>query len=147
MASIKGMELMAPQVEQDDELIAAIEARLADRAMVVRSAAADSLGVLQHRPSIVKLVAALNDEYNFYRGRSLPVRRHIIEALGKMGGQESVFALIDCMAANKESDLSATISVGLNPLTQDETATLKPWIDWREELFLGPPSPIPNAVP
>lgn len=67
---------------------------LNDDAMVVRSGAADALGALGDPRAVAPLIAALNREDNFYRGRSLWVRRHIVAALGAIESRSSVHTLI-----------------------------------------------------
>lgn len=67
---------------------------LQDDAMVVRSAAAQALGQLGDPRAVTPLVQALNREDNFYRGRSLWVRRHIVSALGKIESRAAVSVLI-----------------------------------------------------
>lgn len=68
---------------------------LKDEAMVVRSAAADALGALGDPRAVKPLVDALDREDNFYRGRSLWVRRHIVDALGKIESRAAVAVFID----------------------------------------------------
>ena len=70
---------------------------LKDDAMVVRSAAADALGHLGDPRAVTPLVDALNREDNFYRGRSLWVRRHIVSALGKIESRAAVSVLIQTL--------------------------------------------------
>ena len=68
---------------------------LKDEAMVVRSAAADALGALGDPRAVKPLVDALDREDNFYRGRSLWVRRHIVDALAKIESRAAVAVFID----------------------------------------------------
>ena len=70
---------------------------LGDDAMVVRSAAADALGHLGDPRGVQPLIEALNREDNFYRGRSLWVRRHIVTALGKIESRSAVSVLIETL--------------------------------------------------
>lgn len=70
---------------------------LKDDAMVVRSAAADALGHLGDPRAVTPLIDALNREDNFYRGRSLWVRRHIVSALGKIESRAAVSVLIETL--------------------------------------------------
>jgi HEAT repeat protein len=67
---------------------------LGDDAMVVRSGAADALGSFGDARAVKPLVDALNREDNFYKGRSLWVRRHIVDALGKIESRSAVATLI-----------------------------------------------------
>ncbi len=70
---------------------------LGDDAMVVRSAAADALAGLADPKGIPALVKALDREDNFYKGRSLWVRRHIIAALGATESRTTVPVFIKAL--------------------------------------------------
>lgn len=79
---------------------------LNDDAMVVRSGAADALGSLGDPKAAKPLIDALNREDNFYKGRSLWVRRHIVDALGKIESRSAVATLIQAL-----DDTDHTVSV------------------------------------
>lgn len=70
---------------------------LNDDAMVVRSAAADALGHIGDPKAVDPLIQALDREDNFYKGRSLWVRRHIVAALGKLESRSSVPRLVKAL--------------------------------------------------
>src|SRR5207249_2352076 len=70
---------------------------LSDEALVVRSAAADALGTLGDARAVDPLTKALNREDNYYKGRSLWVRRHIVAALGAIESRSSVKTLIKAL--------------------------------------------------
>lgn len=82
---------------------------LSDDAVIVRVAAADALGLLKSESSARYLEAALKDRTNYYRGESLFVRRHYVEALGEIGAWSSVPALIACFEDRDESVQDAAL--------------------------------------
>lgn len=135
LAAIKGLEVVAfqqPGVPLPATHLTTLHDALNDKAWVVRAAAADTLGKLGNRESLAHLLKELNQDRNFYRGKSLWVREHIIEAIGAIGGSESIPALIECL---KEEDNAITQAAlkALNPL-QHETLTefnsSKNWLSW-----------------
>ena len=69
---------------------------LDDKAIIVRAAAADSLGRLKERKAIQPLSDAIADSSNYHRGSSLWVRGHYVEALGAIGSRDAIPALITC---------------------------------------------------
>lgn len=82
---------------------------LDDDAVIVRAAAADALGLLKSESSARYLEAALKDRANYYRGESLFVRRHYVEALGEIGAWSSVPALIACFDDRDEAVQDASL--------------------------------------
>ena len=82
---------------------------LDDDAVIVRAAAADALGLLKAESSARYLEAALKDRTNYYRGESLFVRRHYVEALGEIGAWSSVPALIACFDDRDEAVQDASL--------------------------------------
>lgn len=117
---------------------------LGDDAMVVRSAAADALGALGDAKAVDPLVKALDREDNFYRGRSLWVRRHIVAALGRIESRSSVHRLIKALddadpTVNREAiaSLEKVTKVSFRvPATNDAdrvTRTTPKWKSWWEE--------------
>lgn len=68
---------------------------LNDDAMVVRSAAADALARLGDVSVVPSLLEALDREDNFYKGKSLWVRRHIVKALGELESRGAVPKLVE----------------------------------------------------
>lgn len=89
---------------------------LTDDAMVVRSGAADALGAFADARAVKPLVDALNREDNFYKGRSLWVRRHIVDALGQIESRSAVATLIETID-------DADRSVGIAAVTSLERVT------------------------
>ena len=80
----------------DKKHAALIAPLLKDDAMFVRAAAADALGQVRDERSSEWLEAALADTTNYYRGSSLWVRVHYVAALGAIGNESSIPALIAC---------------------------------------------------
>lgn len=80
----------------DKEHADAIEPLLQDDAMFVRAAAADALGTLSSQKTAASLEAALKNSSNYYRGSSLWVRTHYVTALGAIGSETSIPALVAC---------------------------------------------------
>lgn len=62
-----------------------VAARLEDKALLVRQAAADGLAVMGDPSTLPDLERALKDPSNHYRGSSMWVRRHYVEAMGAIG--------------------------------------------------------------
>lgn len=140
MAAIKGIEVMGDTTQAPQ-----LYPLLNDPAMVVRAAVADALGNMRTREALPHLIRELNQSRNFYRGRSLWVRNHIIDAIGKIGGEQSIAPLIACL---KETDTTIVDSAlkALNPLigerfVPDAKAEQRQWLSWWEHAVYGPPSP------
>jgi HEAT repeat protein len=74
----------------------AIAPLLRDDAMFVRASAADALGQIRDERSAEWLESALSDTSNYYRGSSLWVRVHYVAALGAIGNDSSIPALVAC---------------------------------------------------
>lgn len=117
---------------------------LNDDAMVVRSGAADALGALGDPRAVAPLIAALNREDNFYRGRSLWVRRHIVSALGRIDSRSAVATLIQTLddadrsvgtAAVTSLELVTKVSFRVPAANQQEwlARTAPKWKSWWEE--------------
>ncbi|MBM4366896.1 MAG: HEAT repeat domain-containing protein [Deltaproteobacteria bacterium] len=77
----------------DRSLAGRVAARLEDKALLVRHAAADALGQLRDPGTIPDLARALDDPSNHYRGTSMWVRRHFVEAIGNIGGDGAIAPL------------------------------------------------------
>ena len=117
---------------------------LTDDAMVVRSAAADALGTLGDPRAVGPLVDALNKEDNFYRGRSLWVRRHIVSALGKIESRSAVSTLIQTLddadhtvgvaaVASLEQVTKVSFRVPAKDSQERLARTAPKWKSWWEE--------------
>lgn len=92
LAAIQGLK----DIRDEGSFDAYVKA-LGDDALVVRSAAADALGALADPKAIPSLVQALDREDNFYKGRSLWVRRHIVAALGNTESRSTVPVFIKAL--------------------------------------------------
>ena len=113
MAAIKGLALIgAPNTKLD--LIAALK----DKAMVVRAAAATALGDMTVRAATGALERSLFAKENFFKGRSLWVREHILAAIGQIGGTKTVPTLTRCLK-DKDQKIRSLAFKALNPLSLD----------------------------
>ncbi len=118
-----------------------LERALFDRAMTVRAAAADALAAIGSRKSSVALSEALNIPANFKDGKSLFVRRHIVDALGVIGSIGGLDVLVTTLDDEEpEMRLAAVQSLqqitGMNfrggagpaaPVSADEVQSWKNW--------------------
>lgn len=102
LGAVSGLGLMG-----DRQALPAIEAALFDKAMMVRAAAADALAKLHQPSSATQLGKALNMAANFRAGKSLFVRKHIIDAIGAVGSSASLDLLITSVA---DTDLAVQLS-------------------------------------
>ena len=82
-----------------------LAARLEDKALLVRQAAADGLGLLRDPATLPDLARALGEPSNHYRGSSMWVRRHYVEAMGSIGTDAAIAPL-----ANALDDADAEVS-------------------------------------
>jgi len=89
LGAVSGLGLMG-----DRQALPALEAALFDKAMMVRAAAADALALLRQPSSATQLGKALNLAANFRSGKSLFVRKHIIDAIGAVGNSGSLELLV-----------------------------------------------------
>lgn len=114
------MRLAAIQGLRDSDDAGSFDAfikALSDDAMVVRSGAADALGDLGDPKAVKPLIDALNREDNFYKGRSLWVRRHIVDALGKIESRSAVATLIQTLD-DQDSSVSVAAVTSLERVTK-----------------------------
>lgn len=107
-------------VIKGDDARLALEEALFDKGMEVRSTAADSLAQIGHQASSLPLSRALGHPENFHRGRSLPIRGHIIVALGRTGGETAIETLVAVLDEDGGSLQAMTIkaleeATGANP--------------------------------
>ena len=107
-------------VVKGDDARLALEEALFDPGMEVRSTAADSLAEIGHQASSLPLSRALGHPENFHRGGSLPIRGHIIVALGRTGGETAIEALISVLDESDQSLRAMSIkgleeATGANP--------------------------------
>ncbi len=143
-------------VLQGDDARVALEEALFDPSMEVRCTAADGLAQIGHQASSVPLARALGTPDSFHRGRSLPVRGHIVLALGRTGGETAIEALIGVLDDRDELLRATTIkaleeSSGASPsgvIGNGRTTTpaeIQAWKDWwaTHQRAKGIPEPDP----
>jgi HEAT repeat protein len=128
-------------VMQGDDARMALEEALFDPSMEIRCTAADGLLQIGHQASSVPLARALGTPDSFHRGRSLPVRGHIVLALGGTGGETAIEALIGVLDDRDELLRATAIKAleeasGASPsgvIGNGRTATpaeVEAWKDW-----------------
>jgi len=147
LGAVSALELMA-----DKESSEPLEKALFDRAMAVRAAAADALAAIGSRTSSVALSEALNIPANFKDGKSLFVRRHIVDALGTIGSIGGLDALVGTLD-DQEPDLRLAAVNSLQqitgmsfrggagaeaPVSADEVQS---WKNWWSNRRVGEPAP------
>jgi len=119
----------------------ALEEALFDPSMEVRCTAADGLAEIGHAASSLPLTRSLNSPDSFHRGKSLPVRGHIVLALGRTGGETAVEALVGVLDDSDMRLRAMTIkaleeATGANPTGQigdgytTTPAQIQGWKDW-----------------
>ena len=116
-----------------EELILMLE----DQVLLVRVASAQALGEIANPAAIDGLDKALRTSDHFYRGKSLWVRTHFVDALGKIRSKKSyptlLFAIDDRDSGVFEAAVVAleqiagfSLSEGRNP--QEEREAWKRWL-------------------
>jgi hypothetical protein len=111
LGAVSALEIM-----KDKESAKPLERALFDRAMTVRAAAADALAAIGSRKSSVALSEALNIPANFKDGKSLFVRRHIVDALGTIGSIGGLDALVSTLD-DEEADMRLAAIHSLQQIT------------------------------
>ena len=150
LAAVSGLTIL-----KDPSSAEALERALFDGALVVRSAAADALGVMGSRRSSTALSESLNVPGNFRDGQSLFVRFHIVAALGSIGSIGGIDALISVLDG-QEPALQALAVASLEAITgnrfadpsaphgaapgKDEVSRWKSW--WSQRKVAPPPQEI-----
>lgn len=128
-------------VLKTEEARMALEEALFDPSMEVRCTAADGLAEIGHAASSLPLSRSLNSPESFHRGRSLPVRGHIVLALGCTGGETAIEALVGVLDDSDDTLRAMTIkaleeSTGANPTgmigngKSTTPAQIQGWKDW-----------------
>jgi HEAT repeat protein len=139
LAAIKGLELMKNPVS-----INALHRRLFDSAMVVRAAAADAVGRFSDRQSLEHLERGLFHKDNYIKGRSLWARKNFVYAIGSIGGQKSLPALLRCLNDKDKSIQKAALN-SLNPALEqnravadsDVHALSESWRNWWKKIQIA----------
>jgi hypothetical protein len=153
MAAIKGIEVIGTQKPNVSKLLPYLNKSLNDPAMVVRTAAVDALGKIGERQSLSLLIRELNNQRNFYRGKSLWVREHLIDSIARIGGNESVPALVSCLRED-ESLIVQKVLQALNPMMDPAAAsnlgkefntTKNSWLAWQQAAVAPFVSTTPSA--
>lgn len=128
-------------VLKTDKARMALEEAMFDSSMEVRCTAADGLAEIGHAASSLPLTRSLNSPESFHRGGSLPVRGHIVLALGRTGGETAIEALVGVLDDSDDSLRALTVkaleeATGANPTGQigdGRTTTpsqVQGWKDW-----------------
>ncbi len=124
----------------DRGLAGRLAARLEDKALLVRHAAADGLGMLRDPATVPDLARALDDPSNHYRGTSMWVRRHFVEAIGAIGGEHAMVPLTKALddrdpdvakAAVKGFEQVAGFSYGQGRSDAEEREAWRRWAGQR----------------
>lgn len=137
---------------RDKRATGPLEKALYDKAMAVRSSAADALAEIGSRQSSEALAAALDIPANFKNGRSLPVRRHIIDALGRIGSIGGLDALVRTLG-DPDPELQLAAIHALQKITgmsfrpsgtgvdaPPSAAEIQSWRNWWSERKVGKPA-------
>jgi HEAT repeat protein len=130
----------------DKTLAPKVAELLTDPAIMVRASAAEALGKLRDARTIASLDKALGDPSNHYRGTSLWVRKHYVDALGAIGDDSALPTLLRCLDDRDESVVEATAKA-LERVTgfsmaegRDATQEREAWRRWvTSELRTNPP--------
>ena len=128
-------------VLKTEEARMALKKALFDPSMEVRCTAADGLAEIGHAASSLPLTRSLSSPESFHRGNSLPVRGHIVLALGRTGGETAIEALVGVLDDSDNALRAMTIkaleeATGANPtgvIGDGKTATpaqIEGWKDW-----------------
>lgn len=92
-ASTRMAALGALGDRKDPAVVDRVATHLADKALLVRATAAESLAALGDPRALPALERALEDPTNHYRGTSMWVRRHYVVAMGAIGTDAAVGGL------------------------------------------------------
>jgi len=131
-------------VLKGDEARMALEEALFDPSMEVKCTAADGLAEIGHAASSLPLSRALNSPDSFHRGRSLPVRGHLVIALGRTGGETAIEALVGVLDDDDDALRAMAVkaleeATGANPVGRPGNGvTTTPeerqaWASWWEK--------------
>ena len=104
LGAISALSLM-----KDPRSVSPLEGALYDKAMMVRASAADALAAIGAIRSAKALSESLNLPANFKGGRSLFVRKHIVDALGDLGSLQAVPTLLQTLGDKDEGIRLASV--------------------------------------
>ena len=107
--------LALPSVSKSDAIKWSVKL-LDDRALVVRTAAVQTLTKLKAKTAEPILWEKLKSSENYYRGKSLWVRKHIARALGELASSSSLIKFIHLLKDSDERVQKQAI-LGLERLT------------------------------
>jgi len=93
----------------DSDFVEKLNSKLEDPAVIVRSAVAQALGKLADASSVKPLSDALDHRRSYFRGRSLWVRRHYVEALAAIGDKGAYPALLRSLDDKDETVSKAAV--------------------------------------
>lgn len=91
------------------DFVEGLNSSLSDAAVLVRAAAAKSLGQIGDSRSVAPLSEAVNHRRSYFRGKSIWVRRHFIEALGAVGSKDAFPVLLRTIDDPDEAVAQAVI--------------------------------------
>ena len=134
--AIRAASLSALGDLRSPDFVDIIEVRLKDEAIIVRAAAAEALGKIKEPGAIGSLEKALQASDARYRGASLWVRRHYVEALGEIGSSEAYPALLRSLYDDDPAVVTATV-IALEKISgfdfkegRDFSAQQEAWRRW-----------------
>jgi HEAT repeat protein len=139
-APVRMAVMAAMGVKGDKALGGRVAAKLDDPAILVRAAAADALAQLKDAGTLADLDRALGDPSNIYRGQSLWVRRHFVDAITAIGTDEAPRLLVKRIddddplvveAALHGLETVAGFSYGSGRTAQEEKEAWRRWAKGR----------------
>ena len=92
------------------DFVEPLNASLEDAAVLVRAAAAKAVGQIGDERSVRPLSDAVNHRRSYFRGRSIWVRRHYVNALGEVGSKAAYPVLLRTI--DDPDDLVAKAVIG-----------------------------------
>lgn len=136
LAATRIAALFALGERKDRAFSGAIAARLEDKALLVRQAASDALALLGDPATLPDLSRALQDPSGTYRGTSMWVRRHYVEAMGAIGTEAAIPHLAGGLA-DSDVDVVTASMLGLEKVARFSYAEgrtrpeqVEAWVRW-----------------
>ena len=116
MSCLRALDIMHQrQLISLSDYLTLLHNQLTDKAMVVRSTAVELIGQQRDPQSLSYLGQELNKTDNFYRGKSLPIRKRVIDAMQNIGGSQALPWMIQSVA-DPDPEIAARAFATLNPL-------------------------------